>query len=72
MEPSSDTKPNTCTKFLTALVTCTPLACTSWGSSDMASCSLFWTWTWAMSGLVPALKVRVMVAWPEDSLVEDM
>jgi hypothetical protein len=72
MDPSSDTKPSTCTKFLTALVTCTPWACTSCGSRAMANCSLFWTWTWAMSGLVPALKVRVISAWPEDWLVEDM
>jgi hypothetical protein len=38
----------------------------------VAVCSLFCTCTWAMSILVPALKVRVVVAAPELSLVDDM
>ena len=72
MEPSSDTKARTTRKFLVALATRTPCFCTASGNSGVASCSLFCTCTWAMSGSVPASKVRVMVAWPEESLVEDM
>jgi len=30
--------------------------------------TLFWTWTWAMSGLASGSKVRVMVSRPLDSL----
>ncbi len=37
----------------------------------MADCSLFWTCTWAVSGLVPWAKVRVTVAVPDESLVEE-
>ena len=32
---------------------------------------LFCTWTWAMSGFVPAAKVAVITAWPFDWLVEE-
>jgi hypothetical protein len=53
------------------LATLMPCRCTSCGSSGMASCSLFCTCTWAMSGLVPLSKVRVMVAWPLDELLEE-
>ena len=38
----------------------------------VASASLFWTWTWAISGLVPVSKVSVMVTVPAESLAEDM
>ena len=55
-----------------ALATTMPCCCTSWGSTGVASCSLFCTWTWAMSGSVPWAKVRVMVEVPELSPVEDM
>ena len=37
-----------------------------WGRLLMARWSLFCTWTWAMSGLVPDSKVSTMEAWPED------
>ena len=45
---------------------------TSCGSEGIASCSLFCTWTWAMSGSVPDSNVRVIEALPEASLVADM
>ena len=70
--PSSDTKPTTMMKLRTDLVTVTPCCCTSCGSCDSASCSLFCTCTCAMSGSVPALKVSVICAWPVESLVEVM
>jgi hypothetical protein len=59
-------------KLETALVTRMPWRWTSSGSRGVASWSLFWTWTWAMSGLVLASKVRVMVTLPAESLVDDM
>ena len=37
----------------------------------MAWASLFWTWTWAMSGLVPGCSVTVMLIEPSDPLVEE-
>src|SRR3546814_13065042 len=37
------------------------------GSSGIASCSLFWTCTWAMSPLVPVSKVSRIVAMPLDA-----
>src|SRR3546814_17951195 len=46
--------------------TCTPWRWTSCGRSEVAACSLFCTWTWAMSGSVPCSKVRVMVTLPAD------
>ena len=38
----------------------------------MASASLFWTCTWAMSGSVPASKVSVTWAFPAESVDEAM
>ena len=49
-----------------------PCRCTICGSSGMASCSLFCICTWAMLGSVPALKVRVIAAAPDESLLDDM
>ena len=72
MLPSVETNPTTIRKPLRDLVTLTPCRCTSWGSSGMASCSLFCTCTCAMSGSVPVWNVRVMVARPDASLVADM
>ncbi len=54
-----------------ALVTVTPWRCTSCGSSGMATCSLFCTCTWAMSGLTPFWKLKLMLAWPLAWLVAD-
>ena len=71
MLPSSDTNAMTFRKPELDLATLMPCRCTSCGSSGMASCSLFCTCTWAMSGLVPLSKVRVMVAWPLDELLEE-
>lgn len=72
MLPSVETTPTTMRKFFTALVTRIPWRCTSCGSSGMASCSLFCTWTWAMSGSVPCSKVTVMVMLPSELLSEEM
>ena len=72
MRPSSDTKPTTIRKPELALLTLMPCCCTTCGSAGMASCSLFCTCTWAMSGSVPFWNVSVMVAAPFDSLVADM
>ena len=72
MLPSSDTKAYTLRKFAPRLATEMPCRCTSCGSRGVASWSLFWTCTCAMSGLASALKVRVISACPEESLVEDM
>ena len=69
---SSEKRPTTIMKLRADFATVRPCCCTSWGSSAVAVCSLFWTWTWAMSISVPALKVRVIVAAPELSLVDDM
>ena len=66
MLPFSDTKPITCRKLDVDLLTLTPWRCTSCGSSGMASCSLFCTWTWAMSPSVPLSKVSLIVAMPLD------
>ena len=57
---------------MVALATTTPCCWTSRGRTGVASCSLFCTCTWAMSGLVPWAKVRVIVEVPEPSLVEEM
>ncbi|KAG1063180.1 hypothetical protein G6F40_017914 [Rhizopus arrhizus] len=54
-----------------ALATTTPCWVTSEGRRGVASDTLFCTCTWAMSGLVPLSKVRVMVAWPLDELLEE-
>ncbi len=72
MLPSSDTKASTSRKLLLDFVTFRPSCCTTCGRSGVASGSLFCTCTCAMSGLVPAAKVSVMVAVPESSLVDDM
>jgi hypothetical protein len=53
-------------------VTRTPVCCTACGKSGVASCSLFCTWTCAMSGFVPAANVSVMVAVPKSSEVDEM
>ncbi|MOA16454.1 hypothetical protein D3C78_1366690 [compost metagenome] len=72
MLPSAETTPTTIRKFFTALVTRMPCCCTSCGRSGEASCSLFCTCTWAMSGLVPWSKVTVMVMLPSELLSEEM
>ena len=59
-------------KLETDLATRTPCRWTSWGSCGMASASLFCTCTWAMSGSVPASKVRVTWALPAESEDEAM
>ncbi len=59
-------------KFLVDLTTWIPCRCTTCGRSGVASCSLFCTCTWAMFGSVPALKVRLMLTAPAESLVDDM
>jgi hypothetical protein len=51
--------------------TTTPRRWTSWGSCGIASCSLFWTWTCAMSGSVPGSKVSSMATAPAESLDDD-
>ncbi|MNT31165.1 hypothetical protein D3C72_1669900 [compost metagenome] len=71
MLPSRDTTPITSRKFFTALVTRIPCCCTSCGSSGVARFSLFWTWTCAVSELVPCSKVAVMVMVPSELLSED-
>ncbi len=72
MEPSLELNAITIRKESEDLVTCTPCCCTSCGSSGVASCSLFCTCTWAMSGLVPGAKVIAIWALPAESLVEVM
>ena len=47
-----------------ALATTTPCWVTCAGSSGAASVTLFWTWTCAMSGLVPVAKLSVITDWP--------
>ena len=54
-------------KFETDFATRTPWRWTSWGSCGIASWSLFWTCTCAMSGFVPASKVSVTCALPVES-----
>ena len=63
-ESSSDTKARTMRKLRADFATWTPCCCTAWGKRGSASCSLFCTCTWAMSGLVPASKVSVTDALP--------
>ena len=70
--PSRETKATTIMKLRTDLATCNPCCVTCAGKSAVAVCSLFWTCIWATSGFVPFSKVRVTVAIPVDSLVEDM
>ncbi|MNO61028.1 hypothetical protein D3C76_516630 [compost metagenome] len=72
MLPSSETTPMTSRKFFTALVTRMPCCWTSCGSKGVANCSLFCTWTWAMSGSVPCSKVTVRLMRPSEVLSEDM
>ena len=67
IDPSSETRPMMSMKLETDLATRTPWRCTSCGSCGMASASLFCTCTWAMSGSVPASKVRVTWALPAES-----
>ncbi len=71
MLPSWETKARISRKLLLDLVTAMPACCTAWGSSGVASCSLFSTCTWAMFGSVPAANVRFVMAVPVSSLVED-
>ena len=70
IRPSSETKPTTIKKLPLALLTLMPCSCTIWGKSGVACCSLFCTWTCAMSGLVPLAKVRTIDTLPSLSLVE--
>ena len=59
-------------KLRVAFATTTPCCCTVCGKLGVASWTLFCTWTWAVSGLVPGRKYNVTVASPEASLLEDM
>ena len=68
--PSVETKPSTMRKFLVALATVMPCSCTMAGRRGSASCSLFCTCTWAMSGSVPWAKLSVMLIAPLLSLDE--
>src|ERR1700730_11604986 len=68
---SLDTKPAASRYPLLDLVTRMPVCCTCAGSNGVASCNLFCTCTCAMSGLVPAAKVSVVVAWPESSALDE-
>jgi len=70
--PSSATKPMTMRKDALDWVTLIPCWRTTPGKRGSARLSLFWTWTWAMSGSEPRAKVRAMVALPDESLLEDM
>ncbi|MNU11380.1 hypothetical protein D3C72_2591820 [compost metagenome] len=53
-----------------AFDTTRPCCVTAEGSSGVASCSLFCTCTWAMSGSVPLRKVSVMLMPPVESELE--
>ena len=64
MLSSAEMKPSTIRKLRAGLFTRTPACCTSCGRFGMASCSLFCTWTCAVSGFVPCVKVSVSVAVP--------
>ncbi len=57
---------------LAALVTVTPVLCTACGNLEVASCNLFCTCICATSGLVPALKFKVMLVLPAELLEADM
>jgi hypothetical protein len=57
----AETNPITIRKEFVDFVTRMPDCCTCAGSSGTASCSLFCTWTCAMSGSVPGAKVSVVV-----------
>ena len=70
--PSVETRLSTIRKLFDDLATLTPCCCTSWGNNGMANCSLFCTWTWAMSGSASGSSVMVIVTLPDESLVEDM
>ncbi len=72
MLPSSETKPITMRKLGLALLTEMPWVWTICGSEGVATASLFWTWTCAVSGFTPLSKVSVIVDWPLPSLVEAM
>ena len=72
MLPFSDVKASTMNMSPDDLLTVTPLRCTAVGRLDSASCSLFLTCTWAVSGLVPAAKVSVISELPSDELLDDM
>jgi len=69
---SSETSATIMRKLEALLLTVMPWRCTSSGKRGVARESLFCTCTWAMSGSVSESKVRVMEAWPKESLVDDM
>ena len=71
MLPSVETNAIANRKLLLDFVTLEPSCCTACGNSGVASCSLFCTCTCAISGLVPAAKVSVVVAVPESSELDD-
>ena len=48
------------------LVTRTPCCCTCCGSREIACWTLFWTWTWAMSGSIPLSKMTLMMTEPRE------
>ena len=71
IEPSLERNATSIRKPLLDLFTSTPCCTTSEGSRGVASVILFCTCTWAVSGLVPWAKVRVMLTLPvelEDEL----
>ena len=55
-----------------ALVTVTPILRTSIGRRGCAIATRFWTWTWAMSRLVPSSNETAMVKRPSEVEFEDM
>ncbi len=52
------------------LATTMPCWVTSLGRRGVASETLFWVCTWAMSGLVPGSKVSVIVEEPSEPELE--
>ena len=61
----------TCKNPELALETLMPCRWTSCGSNGCASCSLFCTWTCAVSGFVPLSNVSVIAAEPLDELLAE-
>jgi len=53
-------------KLFWALDTTMPCCCTAGGKRGIACWTLFWTWTCAVSGLVPCLNVTPMLAAPAE------
>ena len=52
-------------------VTRTPCCWTGCGNRDCTALTWFWTWTCAVSGLVPLAKITEMLACPRDDDVDE-